>query len=70
MPWRIDCTGLALLMLAGAFLLTDAQLWHPGVTEANVGRIRRALSGSFSEQAAWRRWSCGFLIRSDSRLCP
>src|SRR5262249_15188505 len=25
---------------------------------------------SFSEQAAWRRWSCGFLIRSDSRLCP
>ncbi len=44
MPWRVQCTGLALLMLAGAFLLTDALLWEPGVTEWNVQRIRPGMT--------------------------
>jgi hypothetical protein len=41
-------SGLALLLLAGAFLLTDALLWEPGPTEQNVRRVR---PGMTSEQA-------------------
>src|SRR5262245_13047621 len=40
MSWRVYGTGLALLLLAGAFLLTDALLWQPGVTERNLLRVR------------------------------
>ncbi len=40
MPRLVYLTGLALLLLAGAFLLTDKLLWPPGVTEANLLRIR------------------------------
>src|SRR5262245_7587302 len=40
MPRLVSVTGWALLVLAGAFLLTDALLWRPGVTEANARRIR------------------------------
>ena len=35
MPWRVYCTGLALLLLAGAFLLTDRLVRPPGITEVN-----------------------------------
>ncbi len=40
MPRLVYLTGLALLLLCGAFLLTDALLspW-PGVTEANPRRV-------------------------------
>jgi hypothetical protein len=40
MPRLSYLTGLALLLLAGAFLLTDALTWRPGVTERNVRRIK------------------------------
>ena len=32
MSWRVSGTGVALLLVAGAFLLTGALLWEPGVT--------------------------------------
>ncbi len=44
MSWRVYCTGLALLLVAGAFLLTDVLLWQPGVTATNVQRIRRGMT--------------------------
>ena len=36
--------GVGIVLLAGAFLLTDRLLWRPGVTEANVRRIRPGMS--------------------------
>src|SRR5262245_61466194 len=44
MAWRVYLTGLALLLLAGAFLLTDRLLYPPGITEANVKRIRPGMT--------------------------
>src|SRR5262245_46758429 len=40
MPRLTYLCGLALLLLAGAFLLADWLTWQPGVTEANVRRLR------------------------------
>src|SRR5262245_57589438 len=37
-------SGLALVLLAGAFLLTDALTWTPGVTERNARRIRPGMT--------------------------
>src|SRR5262249_11364453 len=36
---RVYSLGVGLALVAGVFLLTDALLWRPGVTEANVRRI-------------------------------
>jgi hypothetical protein len=36
--------GVGIVLLAGAFLLTDRLLFTPGVTEANVRRIRPGMS--------------------------
>jgi hypothetical protein len=44
MPRLVYLTGLALLLLCGAFLLTDRLLHLPGITEANVKRIRRGMT--------------------------
>jgi hypothetical protein len=41
MSGRVFLLGVGLVLVALAFLLTDALLWRPGVTEANVQRIRR-----------------------------
>jgi hypothetical protein len=40
MSRRVFLLGLGLALVAGAFLLTDALLWRPGVTEANARRVR------------------------------
>jgi hypothetical protein len=44
MPRRVYLLGLGLALVALAFVLTDALLWEPGVTEANVKRIRSGMS--------------------------
>jgi hypothetical protein len=44
MSRRVYLLGVGLALLAGAFLLTDALLWRPGVTEANVRRIRPGMT--------------------------
>src|SRR5262245_29793669 len=44
MPRLVYLTGLALLLLAGAFLLTDRLVRPPGITEANVKRIRPGMT--------------------------
>jgi hypothetical protein len=36
--------GVGIVLVAGAFLLTDRLLWRPGVTEANVRRIRPGMT--------------------------
>ena len=36
--------GLGLVLLAGAFLLTDHLTWQPGVTERNGRLVRRGIS--------------------------
>jgi hypothetical protein len=36
--------GLGLTLLALAFVLTEALLWEPGITEANVRRIREGMT--------------------------
>src|SRR5262249_5775329 len=36
--------GVALLLVTVAFLVTDRLPWHPGVTEANVRRIRPGMT--------------------------
>jgi hypothetical protein len=40
MSKRVYLLGVGLLV-ALAFVITDGLLWEPGVTEANVRRIRR-----------------------------
>ncbi len=40
MPRLVYLAGVALLVLAWAFLLTDQLVWEPGMTEANIRRIR------------------------------
>ena len=40
MPRLVYLTGLAMLLLVGAFLLTDWLLWEPGVTERNVRLVK------------------------------
>src|SRR5262245_12481995 len=44
MPRLVYLAGLAFLLVAGAFLLTDALLWAPGVTEANLSRIQPGMT--------------------------
>src|SRR5262245_11882544 len=39
-----SCTGLALLLLAGVFLLTDRLVYPPGPTERNVKRVREGMT--------------------------
>ncbi len=40
MPKLVFLTGVALVLVAAAFLATDAALWRPGPTEANARRIK------------------------------
>jgi hypothetical protein len=40
MSRQVYLLGVGVALVAGAFLLTDAMLRRPGVTEANVRRIR------------------------------
>src|SRR5262245_52258504 len=40
MPRLVYLLGFSLILVAGAFVLTDRLLWEPGVTAANVKRIR------------------------------
>src|SRR5262245_51186366 len=44
MPRLTYLTGLALVLLAGAFLLTDTLTWQPGVTARNVRRIKAGMT--------------------------
>ncbi len=44
MPRTVFLLGVALLLVALAFLATDALLWRPGVTEANVRRVRAGMT--------------------------
>jgi hypothetical protein len=44
MPRLVYFTGLALILVAGAFLLTRELTWQPGVTAGNVARIRKGLT--------------------------
>src|SRR5262245_46389648 len=55
MSWRVYCSGLALLLLAGAFLQTDRLVRPPGVTEANVQRIRPGMSLAAVETTLGRK---------------
>jgi hypothetical protein len=44
MSGRVYLLGVGVALVALAFLLTDALVWEPGVTEANVRRIRPGMS--------------------------
>src|SRR5262245_42543970 len=44
MPRLVYWSGVALMLVAGAFLLTDALLWRPGITEANARRLRPGMA--------------------------
>jgi hypothetical protein len=44
MPRSVYLLGLGLLLVAGAFLITDSLLWRPGVTEANLRRVREGMT--------------------------
>ena len=44
MSRRVYLLGLGLALVALAFVVTDALLWEPGVTEANVKRIRPGMT--------------------------
>ena len=44
MPRLASFAGVALLLVGGALLLTDALLAPPGVTEANARRIQKAMA--------------------------
>jgi hypothetical protein len=44
MPRLVYLSGVGLALVAGAFLLTDTLLWCPGVTQANVRRIREGMT--------------------------
>ncbi len=44
MPRTVFLLGVALFLMALAFLATDALLWRPGVTEANARRIRPGMT--------------------------
>jgi hypothetical protein len=44
MPRRVYLLGVGLALVALAFVLTDALLWRPGVTEANAKRIREGMT--------------------------
>jgi hypothetical protein len=44
MSRRVYLLGLGLSLVALAFALTDALLWRPGATEANVRRIRPGMT--------------------------
>jgi hypothetical protein len=44
MSRRVFLLGLGIVLVAVAFVLTDALLWQAGVTEANVNRIRPGMS--------------------------
>ena len=58
--------GVGISLVAMTFVVTDALLWEPGVTEANVQRIRRgmalteveAILGKPSRCCVYR--NCGF----------
>src|SRR5262245_51878302 len=50
MPRLVYLTGVALLLLAGAFLLTDRLVRPPGITEANVKRIRPGMTPTAVER--------------------
>jgi hypothetical protein len=44
MSGRVYLLGLGLALVAGAFVLTDALLWRPGVTEASVRRVQPGMT--------------------------
>jgi hypothetical protein len=44
MSRQVYLLGLGLALVALAFLLTEALLWRPGVTQANVRRIREGMT--------------------------
>src|SRR5262249_56690597 len=51
MPRLVYLSGIALLLVAGAFLLTDHLLAPlPGVTEANAKRVRKGMSWAWAER--------------------
>jgi hypothetical protein len=47
--------GVGLALVALAFALTDALLWRPGVTEANVRRIRPGMKRTEVEAVLGRQ---------------
>jgi hypothetical protein len=49
MPRTVFLLGVALFLVALAFLATDASLWRPGVTEANMRRIRPGMTVTQAE---------------------
>jgi hypothetical protein len=55
MSRRVYLLGVGLALVAGAFLLTDALLWQPGVTEANVRRIRPGMKRTEVEAVLGRQ---------------
>src|SRR5262245_59450386 len=44
MNGRVYQLGVGLALVAVAFVITDALLWRPGVTAANVKRIREGMT--------------------------
>jgi hypothetical protein len=72
MSRRVYLLGVGLALVTLAFLLTEELLWQPGVTEANVKRIRlgmapeevTAIFGKESDRAielgdgvwVWQKW--------------
>jgi hypothetical protein len=44
MSGRVYLLGVGLALVALAFILTDVLIWRPGVTEANIRRIRAGMT--------------------------
>ena len=44
MPRGVYLLGVGLALVALAFVLTDALLWRPGITEAHVRLIREGMT--------------------------
>ena len=55
MSRRVYLLGVGLALVALAFVVTDALLWRPGVTEANVRRIRPGMKRTEVEAVLGRQ---------------
>jgi hypothetical protein len=64
MSRRVYLLGVGVALVAGAFLLTEALLWRPGVTEANMRRVRPGMKQARVETLLGGPPKCRGVLRS------
>jgi hypothetical protein len=62
MPRLVYLLGLGMILVALAFLVTDRLLYPPGITEANMRRIRPGMTRREVERIFCRRPDCGVRV--------